>query len=74
MKRTVRWAAIAAVGAALVGCVVAPVGPYGVEGPRGGVYVTPTYPMPAPGYVWSFHATYGWGWHHPRRGWHRHRR
>lgn len=71
MKSIVRLAAIGAVGAALLGCVVAPVPPYGVEGARGFVHVAPVYPMPAPGYVWQVHATYGWGWHHPRYGWHR---
>ncbi len=50
------------------GCVVAPL-PYGA--PAGVVYVAPTYPMPAPGYVWEYHARYGWGWHHPEYGWHR---
>jgi hypothetical protein len=36
-----------------------------------GVYVRPSYPMPAPGYVWMRHPSYGWGWRHPRYGWHR---
>ena len=35
------------------------------------VYVAPTYVSPGPGYVWEYHARYGWGWHHPQRGWHR---
>jgi hypothetical protein len=48
------------------GCVVAP--------PRhtaAAVYVAPTYASPGPGWNWEFHARYGWGWHHPRYGWHR---
>lgn len=73
--------------AALSGCVVAPMGPepgYGGQvysapppqgpvyaAPPGVVYVAPTYVMPAPGYAWQFHGRFGWGWHHPRRGWHR---
>lgn len=32
--------------------------------------VRPTYPSPAPGYIWRFHPQYGWGWYHPRFGWH----
>jgi len=63
---------------ALSGCVVAPAPgpvvvapPPGVVVPRGVVYVAPTYPMPAPGYVWVHHPRYGWGWHHGRHGWHR---
>ena len=63
--------------AALSGCVVARVGyepGYGGQGygaPPGTVYVGPTYVIPAPGYAWRFHASYGWGWYHPRYGWHR---
>lgn len=62
---------------ALSGCVVAPVGyepGYGdgaYAAPPGAVYVAPTYVMPYPGYSWRFHASYGWGWYHPRHGWHR---
>jgi hypothetical protein len=67
---------------ALSGCVVAPVGyepGYGGQAyggpaystPPGVVYVAPTYAVPAPGYAWRYHARYGWGWHHPGRGWHR---
>ena len=58
------------VGAALSGCVVAPVRP-AVVAPAGVVYVAPTYESPGPGWVWSYHATFGWGWHHPQHGWHR---
>jgi hypothetical protein len=63
--------------ATLAGCVVAPVGyepGYGGPAytpPPGVVYVAPTYAMPAPGYLWRFHASYGWGWYHPSHGWHR---
>jgi hypothetical protein len=47
---------------------------YGGQGhapPPAMVYVAPTYVMPGPGYAWQFHGRYGWGWHHPGRGWHR---
>ncbi|MEO8524520.1 MAG: hypothetical protein ABI460_07365 [Caldimonas sp.] len=55
---------------AFSGCVVAPVAPaYGA--PPGVVYVAPTYAVPGPGYVWAYHARFGWGWHHPQYGWHR---
>lgn len=62
--------------AALGGCVVQPavVRPAYTVGdgpPPGVVYVAPTYAMPAPGYVWLYHPSYGWGWHHPQHGWHR---
>ena len=57
---------------ALGGCVVTPasVRPAYIA-PPGIVYVQPTYVSPGPGYHWSYHATYGWGWHHPGYGWHR---
>ena len=57
---------------ALGGCVVAPapVQPMYVA-PAGVAYVAPTYAIPGPGYVWAYHAHYGWGWHHPQYGWHR---
>ena len=32
--------------------------------------VRPTYAIPGPGYLWRFHPNYGWGWYHPRFGWH----
>lgn len=65
-------AAVLCATAALGGCVVAPVGVEPAYGPPPGVvYVTPTYAMPAPGYVWQFHPQFGWGWRHPRHGWHR---
>ncbi len=54
---------------ALSGCIVAPA-PVAVA-PPGVVYVAPTYAVPAPGYVWGYHARYGWGYRHPRHGWHR---
>ena len=56
--------------AVLAGCVVVPARPVAVAPPVV-VYVAPTYAIPAPGYEWSYHARYGWGWQHPRRGWHR---
>ncbi|HEY8972649.1 MAG TPA: hypothetical protein VIN75_00425 [Burkholderiaceae bacterium] len=71
--------AIAIAGLALAsmsGCIVAPARPayYGEGGyvaPAGVVYVAPTYAAPGPEWRWEYHATYGWGWHHPRYGWHR---
>jgi hypothetical protein len=54
----------------VTGCVVAPAQPY-YDAPPGVVYVQPTYVSPGPGYVWGFNANYGWGWRHPRSGWHR---
>jgi hypothetical protein len=45
--------------------------PPGVVVPNGVVYVAPTYPAPAVGFIWSYHPVYGWGWFHPHRGWHR---
>lgn len=39
--------------------------------PPGVAYVAPTYEIPGPGYRWAWHAHYGWGWYHPRYGWHR---
>jgi hypothetical protein len=60
--------------AALSGCIVAAPPPaYGVAyaPPPGVVYVAPTYAAPGPGWEWRYHATYGWGWWHPQRGWHR---
>ena len=73
----------AALATALGGCVVVPArhggyvaaggaydaGPY--EAPAGVVYVAPTYAVPGPGYVWAYHAKFGWGWRHPNFGWHR---
>ena len=63
---------------ALSGCIVTPAQPAygyayndGYQAPAGVVYVAPTYVSPGPGYVWEYHARYGWGWHHPNRGWHR---
>jgi hypothetical protein len=57
---------------ALTGCVVAaPRGRAVYAAPAGVVYVAPTYAIPAPGYTWGYHGYYGWGWRHPRYGWHR---
>jgi hypothetical protein len=63
-------AAIVLVAASLSGCIVAPVRP-AYEAPSGVVYVAPTYVSPGHGYVWAYHANFGWGWHHPQYGWHR---
>jgi hypothetical protein len=49
--------------------MVAP--PAGVVVPPGVVYVAPAYAAPAVGFVWTYDARYGWGWHHPRHGWYR---
>jgi hypothetical protein len=68
------------VAVAMAGCVVVPAGrpvyaapPPGVAyvAPPGVAYIAPTYAIPGPGYVWAYHAHYGWGWHHPQYGWHR---
>lgn len=43
-----------------------------VVAPPAPVYVAPpVYGIPGPGYLWQYHPRYGWGWHHPHRGWHR---
>jgi hypothetical protein len=42
-----------------------------VISPRPVIVVRPTYAIPAPGYLWRQHPRYGWGWYHPRLGWHR---
>ncbi len=57
----------------LTGCVTEPVVgvPVAPVIPAGVTYVAPTYVRPGPGYLWSYHVDYGWGWHHPNRGWHR---
>jgi hypothetical protein len=57
----------------LAGCVVEParVRPAAVVAPPGVVYVEPAYASPGVGYAWEYHPRYGWGWHHPQRGWHR---
>jgi hypothetical protein len=31
----------------------------------------PSYPIPAPGYVWINHPQHGYGWHHQSYGWHK---
>ncbi|PSJ17634.1 hypothetical protein C7H79_06940 [Nitrosomonas supralitoralis] len=56
----------------LSGCITEPIvrGPV-IPVPAGVAYVTPTYAIPGPGYVWGYHARFGWGWHHPQFGWHR---
>ena len=68
--KTSRTLSAALLTAALAGCVVVPVQPAYVA-PSGVVYVAPSYAVPGPGYVWVYHAHYGWGWHHPHDGWHR---
>lgn len=59
----------------LSGCVVTPahvaVAPPEVVVPAGVVYVAPSYRVPAPGYVWTHHPRYGWGYRHHHHGWHR---
>lgn len=75
-----RIAGFVSVIALVSGCVVqpavvapAPPPPHAVvvAPPPGVVYVAPTYPAPAVGFVWTHHPRYGWGWRHPNRGWHR---
>lgn len=70
IQRLAKTAAAAAMLAALAGCVVAPVGP-GYHYPDAAVHIGPTYASPGHGYVWLRHHRHGWGWQHPRRGWHR---
>lgn len=70
MKKTRNIVALALLAATLGGCAVQPVRPILVA-PAGVAYVAPTYAIPAPGYVWAYNARFGWGWHHPRYGWHR---
>lgn len=67
MKKIATVSILAAVlSTGLAGCIVAPVAPRVPV-----VYVGPSYPMPAPGYVWLRHPGYGHGWHHRSHGWHR---
>jgi hypothetical protein len=54
--------------ASFSGCVIAPARPAYVAS-AGVTYVEPSYPSPGAGYVWERHPRYGWGWHHPERGW-----
>ncbi len=55
--------------AAASGCAVVPARVAVAE--PSAVYIGPTYESPGVGYVWEYHARYGWGWHHPVYGWHR---
>jgi len=45
--------------------------PPGVIVPAGVVYAPPAYPAPGIGWVWEFNPRFGWGWRHPRYGWHK---
>ncbi len=54
----------------LAACTVAEPRP-GVYVPAGVVYVAPDYDVPGPGYYWDYNVGIGWGWWHPRHGWHR---
>lgn len=74
--KTPKLACAAVFTAVLSGCVIAPPVVHPVYRPvyvtpPGVVYIAPTYVLPAPGYVWQYHPTYGWGWRHPAHGWHR---
>lgn len=71
MKTLLALGAAGVLAAALGGCVVAPVRPAYVAAPVAPVYVEPTYASPGVGWVWEYHARYGWGWRHPQYGWHR---
>jgi hypothetical protein len=68
--------ALLGVGTALtiVGCAV-PVIPSAqvnmASAPADVAYVAPTYLVSRPGWIWTFHHRYGWGWYHPRDGWHK---
>ena len=68
--RLIALATAGLVVASLSGCIVAPVRPAYVA-PPGVVYVAPTYASPGEGWGWEYNARFGWGWHHPRYGWHR---
>ena len=67
-KNLIRLTLSLAAMAAVSGCVAypAPRPP-----PPGIAYVAPVGIAPASGYVWHYHARYGWGWWHPRYGWYR---
>lgn len=41
--------------------------------PPGVVYVQPYWPAPYVGMSWIYVPRYGWGWHHPHRGFYYHR-
>ena len=75
--RTASVAAVAVAAALSAGCIVVPARPAvavyapAAEAPAGVVYVAPSYPVPAAGYLWRYHPGYGWGWYHPQYGWHR---
>lgn len=84
MNKAVIFLALSTIG--LQACVMAPPQPVpmvvhqpavvvqqppGIVVPPGVVYVAPTYPAPAIGFVWEFHPRFGWGWRHPQHGWHR---
>lgn len=53
------------------GCVVVPARHYGAAVEPAPVYVEPAYASPGVGFVWKVHPRFGWGWYHPRMGWHR---
>ncbi len=61
----------------LSACIVAPIAPpqpaYQTPQPVAVEPVAPApyYAAPAVGYIWLFNPVYGWGWRHPRHGWHR---
>ena len=70
MRRILKVLPVVVLTTVFAGCVVAPARPVYVAG-SGVVYVEPGYASPGPGYVWAYHANYGWGWRHPQYGWHR---
>jgi hypothetical protein len=70
--RTIPLLSALVLAGAAAGCVVAPARGGGEYiAPAGVVYVAPTYASPGEGYRWEYHPTYGWGWRHPERGWHK---
>lgn len=70
IRRLLSVSALATLGT-FGGCIVVPPHHAGYATPPGVVYVAPTYVSPGPGWVWQYHGSYGWGWHHPQNGWHR---
>ena len=49
--------------------IIAP--PPGVVVPAGVSYEPPAYASPGADWKWVYDQRYGWGWSHPRYGWHR---
>ena len=71
MKKLLSLFTVMTVLLSTAGCIVAPARHGRVAVAPGPVYVEPAYPSPGVGFVWEIHPRFGWGWHHPGRGWHR---